>query len=806
MMPPIESASATGRILIVDDESTNRHLLEVILAAEGFAVMTASSGPEALALVAAQPPDLILLDIVMPGMDGYQIAALVKGTAAGSRIPIIMLTALDNRDSRVLGLSVGAEDFLTKPVDRAELCLRVRNLLRLKAYGDHYDKYSQLLEGEMVARTTDLTEQRNRLEQQAVVLTKQAALLDLAQDAIYVRDMHGRILFWSHGAELLYGWLSSETVGGDITDLLKAEVFDPYDQREAALLRDGHWEGEAIQHRRDGTGLTVATRWALQRDADGAPARVLTIDTDITDRRHAEIEQLLLTDRLALATAVAGVGVWEWHLASDTLTWDGTMFDIYGMSFVTSLPYERWRASIHPDDLVSVEAVLWKAIAEKEESTVEFRIVHPDGSVRTVVTVQRVVLDSRSDVARVIGVNMDITARKAAEEAIERSRQEQMRFKDEFLSHVSHELRSPLAAIKQFTTILIGGLAGALTPEQLQYQQIVLKNIHQLQAMIDDLLEVTRLETAKLTLELKQVSIPDAVTDAVDTLRGSARTKELAVTTRFAPDLPFAHADPTRLRQILIILLDNAVKFTPAGGSIEITATVAGEPGTVLVQVCDTGCGISPEAASRVFERLYQVPTPSGASRKGLGLGLFICHELVTRQGGRISVAPGIEKGTIVSFTVPVFSLNLLLAPLLENNRWPAPSLALMTVDFEFPGVPQATPKPDIALEARAFVRHCLQPDLHVLLPSGGPWPRGERFFVAVFADEPGVTVLCTRIRTQFTGHGPLTQAQASMSVAFTMLPPFAQDAGTTHETAVEAMVLMLDQAIASTRSPPETT
>lgn len=806
MMPPLGSVNTTGRILIVDDERHNRHLLEVMLEAEGFALISASSGPEALALVAAQSPDLILLDIMMPGMDGYQVAEALKGSAATTHIPIIMITALDNRDARVLGLSAGAEDFLTKPFDRAELCLRVRNLLRLKAYGDHYGKYSQVLEGEVVARTTDLTDQRNRLEQQAVVLTKQAALLDLAQDAIYVRDMSGRILFWSHGAELLYGWPSGETVGADITEVLKAEFFDADDEREASLLRDGRWEGEAMQQRRDGTRLTVATRWALQRDVDGTPVRVLTINSDISDRKRAEAESLLLTERLSLATVVAGVGVWEWHLASNTLSWDATMFDIYGMPVVASVPYEQWSASVHPDDLGPVEEVLRKAIREKGEGSAEFRIVHADGSVRTVLAVERVVVDSRGEVARVIGVNKDITVRKAAEQTLERSRQEQMRFKDEFLSHVSHELRSPLTAIKQFTTILIGGLAGALNPEQLQYQQIVLKNIHQLQAMIDDLLEVTRLETGKLTLELEQVSIQDAIADAVNTLRGSASAKEIAITTRFAPGLPSAHADPTRLRQILIILLDNAVKFTPAGGSIEITAGMTAEPGTMRLEVCDTGCGISPEITSRVFERLYQVSTPTTASREGLGLGLFICHELVTRQGGQISAAAGPEKGTIVSFTIPVFSLNTLIAPLFKSNRWPSSSVALVTVVFEFPGVPQAAPKPDIALEARAFVQRCLLPDLDVLLPSRGPRLHGERLFVAVFADERGVSVLCNRIREQFTGHRLLTQAQARMSVAFTMLPPFAQDDGTPSETAVDSMARMLDQAIASTLSHLEAT
>ena len=107
---------------------------------------------------AEQPPDLILLDIMMPGMDGYEVAGRIKRDPATKNIPIIMVTAMDDRNARMLGLSAGAEDFLTKPIDRAELCVRVRNLLRLKAYGDDHDKYSKLLEGEVGSRTADLIE------------------------------------------------------------------------------------------------------------------------------------------------------------------------------------------------------------------------------------------------------------------------------------------------------------------------------------------------------------------------------------------------------------------------------------------------------------------------------------------------------------------------------------------------------------------------------------------------------------------------------------------------------------------------
>jgi signal transduction histidine kinase len=133
MSPRPAVADRPACILIVDDERHNRELLQVMLEAEGYAFLMAASGEEALALVAQQAPDLILLDIVMPGIDGYQVTAKVKGDVATRNIPVVLVTALDDRNARMLGLSAGVEDFLTKPVDRAELIVRVRNLLHLKA-------------------------------------------------------------------------------------------------------------------------------------------------------------------------------------------------------------------------------------------------------------------------------------------------------------------------------------------------------------------------------------------------------------------------------------------------------------------------------------------------------------------------------------------------------------------------------------------------------------------------------------------------------------------------------------------------
>jgi CheY-like chemotaxis protein len=129
-------SSEPATILIIDDEPQNRRLLEALLQPEGYRTQSASSGDEAMALIAEHAPDLVLLDIMMPGIDGFEVATRIKSNPATANIPIIMVTAQDGRGARVIGLNSGVEEFLAKPIDRAELWLRVRNLLRLKSSGD----------------------------------------------------------------------------------------------------------------------------------------------------------------------------------------------------------------------------------------------------------------------------------------------------------------------------------------------------------------------------------------------------------------------------------------------------------------------------------------------------------------------------------------------------------------------------------------------------------------------------------------------------------------------------------------------
>jgi signal transduction histidine kinase len=156
--------SPPAAILVVDDEIQSRRLLEALLRPEGYLTQSAASGEEALTLIAQRAPDLILLDIMMPGMDGYEVASILKANPATSNIPIIMLTALTDRSACLAGLKAGAEEFLTKPVDRAELWLRVRNLLRLKEFGDFLQNHACILEERVQQRTAQLQAANQELE------------------------------------------------------------------------------------------------------------------------------------------------------------------------------------------------------------------------------------------------------------------------------------------------------------------------------------------------------------------------------------------------------------------------------------------------------------------------------------------------------------------------------------------------------------------------------------------------------------------------------------------------------------------
>jgi signal transduction histidine kinase len=347
-------------------------------------------------------------------------------------------------------------------------------------------------------------------------------------------------------------------------------------------------------------------------------------------------------------------------------------------------------------------------------------------------------------------------------------RKHQMQFKDEFLSHVSHELRSPLTAIHQFVTILQDGLAGALVLEQHQYLQIVLRNVKQLDSMINDLLDVTRVQSGKLILELQYASASDAIVYVVNTLKEAAKAKGIALDSDIEDGLPMVCADPTRIRQILVVLVDNAIKFTPTGGVVKVKARTFGDdPNLVVLEVSDTGCGISPNLTERIFERLFQAPDPAWAGRKGLGLGLYICKELVTLQGGHIWAKSIPGQGAAFSFTLPVFSLPKLIAPTLLQEGCGNRSITLVTAELgSRTGWLSDEVRAEYCHRVRDLLRRCLYSDLDILLPKMGSAGAAELFFIVVVTDAMGSAAILKRIREQFNGRDDALQAGLTLSTS----------------------------------------
>ena len=359
---------------------------------------------------------------------------------------------------------------------------------------------------------------------------------------------------------------------------------------------------------------------------------------------------------------------------------------------------------------------------------------------------------------------------------LDRGRQQQLKIKDQFLSHVSHELRSPLAVIHQFVTILLDRLAGGLTPDQNEYLEIVLRNVNQLRRMIEDLLEVTRAEAGKLGIYPQLIPLDEVIADVAAGTRVAAVGKGIQLTEEVSLDLPFAYADPNRLRQILMNLLDNAVKFTPEGGRITVRAMAHWEDSHFLcVSISDTGCGIAPDEKEKIFEAMYQAKDAFPMTRKGLGLGLYICKELVTRHGGKIWAESERGRGSTFSFTLPIFSLSQQLAPILLPRNLQFGSLALFTVEAFSKGKRELTKSDEPVLrEVANILKQCILIDKDFLLPrmAGNQWR--EIFFIVAFARPEGAEILRQRIYDQIGRYGAFRESGLEASVSYEMfdVPP----------------------------------
>jgi hypothetical protein len=330
------------------------------------------------------------------------------------------------------------------------------------------------------------------------------------------------------------------------------------------------------------------------------------------------------------------------------------------------------------------------------------------------------------------------------------ARQQQLEFKNKFLSHVSHELRTPLTCIHSYVTILLDGLAGPLATEQTEHLRTILASVAQLQAMIRDLLEATRAETGKLRITPRCISLGGLIEQAHSMMRPAAERGRISMVAEVDAGIPLVYADPDRILEVLINVLDNAIKFTPAEGSIRTKACMLdGDPNAVYLSISDTGRGISQGALPRIFERLFQDPESTDGRQSGLGLGLYIANQIVIGHGGRMWAASEPGTGTTFSFHLPVYSLARLLQPVITEGDQLRPAFALVSVDVKPITRPPLGNWVDTCEQALDRLQRCVYLDKDLVLPPAGPTGAAETLFVVASTGIDRVDIMVRRIREQ---------------------------------------------------------
>jgi PAS domain S-box-containing protein len=374
------------------------------------------------------------------------------------------------------------------------------------------------------------------------------------------------------------------------------------------------------------------------------------------ERTRTEQQARRSEERLRFALDAASMGTWDWDLITNEVQWSDNLASIHGLppnAFDgTFASYEK---EIHPDDRPRVYASVERALKERVPHDVEYRLVAPDGTVRWCEGKGRVEYENGRPV-RMSGVCMIVTRRKEAELAKLAAAEESSRLKDDFLATLSHELRTPLNAILGWVQMLQAGELSAARARQAV--DVIGRNARLQAQLIEDILDVSRIITGKLEIERAPVSMSQLLDTVVAGIMPGAAAKGLVFHADVVATLPPIEGDAKRLYQVLNNVLSNAVKFTPAGGRIELRCDA--DESSLRIEVLDSGIGIPPEFLPHVFDRFRQADSRSTRLHGGLGLGLAIAKRLVELHDGAIqATSHGPGMGTLVTIRLPAAAADL---------------------------------------------------------------------------------------------------------------------------------------------------
>ncbi len=670
----VELQGAAGpSILIVDDIEANLLALETVLSPLSYRVTRASSGKEALGHILANDFALILLDVMMPGLDGYETAELIRQRERSRGTPIIFLTASDGSVANLMkGYATGGADYLVKPYQPEILRAKVQVFVELHETREEIRRQAELLLMRDRERQRMRTEVRDAVEARGQAEDREAAYRFLAESIpqqVWAATPDGNLDYVSPVIEKYFGQPGATILGAGWLSVLHPEDASNAVTAWTRSLATGEpYEIEFRLRRHDGSYRWHLGRAIAERSPGGAIRRWFGTNTDIDDRRAMESElragqQALVASeqrlRLALDAQVAARLELEetnvraeiserrfqvlaesmpqvmWSMKPDItdVYLNARWYEYTGQD--PALPFaDKWLLAVHPDDHAACFAT-W-ADAQKNHTSweMEYRLRRHDGVYRWHIGRSVPEVGPSGHVVQWYGTATDIHEQRMA-----------IRSRDDLLATVSHDLRNSLGTISLAADLLHEQLADAAHRRTAGSIQRAARSMEQL---LRDLLDISTIEGGHLSIELQPCDVHDLLSEASGVVAHVAAQKSIEVTIAHTAAGTTLRCDRHRILQVFANLLGNAIKFTPSGGSVGISARADGDH--VRFAVSDTGPGIEPDQVDFVFDRFWK---SKDTAKAGTGLGLAICQGIVQQHGGRLWVESTMGTGTTFFFTIP---------------------------------------------------------------------------------------------------------------------------------------------------------
>jgi len=484
-------------------------------------------------------------------------------------------------------------------------------------------------------------------------------LFEAARDGILILDVDtGRISDVNPFLIELLGFSHAEMVGKTVGELSPFKDIESNKVMLERLQRDGYVRYEDLPlETRDGRHVAVEFVSNVYQAGD---KKVIQCNIrDITERKRTELASI----RLAAIIESSDDAIIGKDLNGVITSWNKGAEQIFGYSDTEMMGTSIMRL-IPADRQDEANQILGKIRSGKSVEHFETLRQTKDGRLIDVSVTASAIKDATGKAIGVSKVARNITERKRAEKKMHNiqaqleqtnrnltKRSQEIQY---FYHTLSHELKTPLTAAREFVSLVIDGLAGELNATQLNYLGIAKKSCTELAVYINDLLDATRLDTGKLHIELKAVSLAAIIQRAIAVMEPVAARKKIRLSEELDTDLTDVMVDESRIMQILTNLLNNALKFTFEGGEIIVKlAEYSKSSECVQISVTDNGCGIPKDKIDNLFHRFYQIKNGDATPEKGVGLGLYLCRELVLMHRGSIWVESALGKGSTFSFTIP---------------------------------------------------------------------------------------------------------------------------------------------------------